>query len=79
MLRVLRKIFIFPIKIYQWLISPLLGANCRHEPSCSNYAIQAIDEWGIFKGFWLGLKRIGKCHPWGTQGYDPVPKQKEKQ
>ncbi len=78
MSRVLRKIFIIPIKIYQWILSPLLVSNCRHEPTCSNYAIMAIEEWGIFKGFWLGLKRIGKCHPWGTQGYDPVPENKKK-
>lgn len=70
----LTKIFIFPIRLYQWFISPLLGKNCRHIPSCSNYTIQAIEEWGIFKGFLLGIKRISKCHPWGTHGLDPVPK-----
>ncbi len=70
------KVFILPIRFYQWLISPLLGQNCRHEPTCSNYAIEAIKEWGIIKGTWLGLKRISSCHPWGTFGYDPVPKKK---
>ena len=70
----LTKIFIFPIRLYQWFISPLLGKNCRHIPSCSNYTIQAIEEWGIFKGILLGIKRISKCHPWGTHGLDPVPK-----
>ena len=68
------KIVIFPIRIYQYLISPLLGKNCRHEPTCSNYMIGAIREWGIIKGIWLGIIRISKCHPWGTMGYDPVPK-----
>jgi putative membrane protein insertion efficiency factor len=79
---VLRKgivwIFVLPIRLYQWLISPLLGQNCRHEPTCSNYAVEAIKIWGPFKGIWLGIKRISKCHPWGTFGYDPVPQKKNK-
>ncbi|MEZ4799413.1 MAG: membrane protein insertion efficiency factor YidD [Flavobacteriales bacterium] len=70
----LNKVFIFPIRIYQALISPLLGSNCRHTPTCSQYAVEAINEWGPLKGMWMGLKRISKCHPWGTSGYDPVPK-----
>ncbi|MDH5396742.1 MAG: membrane protein insertion efficiency factor YidD [Cyclobacteriaceae bacterium] len=61
------------IKIYQYTISPLLGAHCRHTPTCSHYTIEAIREWGFLKGGWIGLKRIGRCHPWGTSGYDPVP------
>ncbi len=73
----LKKIFILPIRLYQWLISPLLGSNCRFSPTCSQYMIQAIEEWGIFKGTWLGVKRISKCHPWGPHGHDPVPR-KEK-
>ncbi|MFT4679520.1 MAG: putative membrane protein insertion efficiency factor [Flavobacteriales bacterium] len=75
---VLKKIAIFPVRIYQWIISPLLGQNCRHEPTCSNYTIEAIQEWGVIKGVWLGIKRISKCHPWGTTGYDPVPTNKNK-
>jgi uncharacterized protein len=71
---VLKKLFIIPIRIYQATISPLLGAHCRHSPSCSQYTIEAIQEWGVFKGIILGAKRIGRCHPWGTSGYDPVPK-----
>lgn len=70
----LRKIFILPIRFYQLSISPLLGSNCRHTPSCSQYTIEAIQEWGVIKGTWLGMKRIARCHPWGTHGYDPVPK-----
>ncbi|TVQ05027.1 MAG: membrane protein insertion efficiency factor YidD [Balneolaceae bacterium] len=62
------------IRFYQFAISPLLGSNCRHMPTCSNYMLEAIKIWGPLKGSWLGLKRIGKCHPWGTSGYDPVPK-----
>lgn len=68
-----KKILIFPIRVYQVLISPLLGPTCRFEPSCSNYMIQAINEWGIFKGVYLGARRIGRCHPWGPHGPDPVP------
>ncbi len=64
----LQYIFIIPIKIYQIVLSPWLGSNCRHQPTCSNYAIQAIQEWGILKGIYLGIKRILKCHPWGTFG-----------
>lgn len=69
----MKKLFIFPIRIYQSTISPLLGRNCRHEPTCSEYTAQAISEWGVIKGVGLGIKRISKCHPWGTSGYDPVP------
>lgn len=70
----IRKLFILPIRLYQVLLSPLLGQNCRHTPTCSQYAIEAIREWGVVKGTWMGIKRISRCHPWGTSGYDPVPK-----
>ncbi|MTB50508.1 membrane protein insertion efficiency factor YidD [Lewinella sp. W8] len=75
----LKWLLIFPIRVYQWTISPLLGANkCRYDPTCSSYAIQAIEEWGPFRGFWLAIKRIGRCHPWGGFGPDPVPKNPKK-
>ncbi|MBK9107126.1 MAG: membrane protein insertion efficiency factor YidD [Saprospiraceae bacterium] len=74
MIKLFKILLIFPIKLYQWLLSPMLGRNCRFEPTCSNYMIQAIEEWGPLKGFILGLKRITKCHPWGGHGPDPVPK-----
>lgn len=61
------------IKLYQLLISPLLGSNCRFTPTCSQYGVEAIKKYGPFKGGWLTLKRIGKCHPWGKHGHDPVP------
>src|SRR5690625_1087742 len=61
------------IRLYQITLSPLLGRSCRHHPPCSRYMAQAIVEWGVIRGVWLGLKRIGKCHPWGTFGVDPVP------
>lgn len=67
-------LFIFPIRVYQYTLSPWLPKSCRHAPSCSAYTVEAIQEWGVVKGIWLGIKRISKCHPWGTHGYDPVPK-----
>jgi putative membrane protein insertion efficiency factor len=70
----MKYLFILPVRLYQILLSPLLGANCRFAPSCSNYMIGAIEEWGVFKGLYLGIKRILKCHPWGPHGPDPVPK-----
>jgi putative membrane protein insertion efficiency factor len=70
----LRYVVIFPVRVYQYTLSPLLGNTCRHQPSCSQYTIEAVQEWGVFKGVWLGAKRIAHCHPWGTHGYDPVPK-----
>jgi putative membrane protein insertion efficiency factor len=74
----LKRVFIFPIRLYQWLLSPLLGQNCRFQPTCSQYMVQAIEEWGPFKGILLGIKRIGKCHPWGPHGHDPVPENPNK-
>lgn len=65
--------FILLIKIYQWTLSPLLGSKCRYTPTCSNYGLQAFRKYGPFKGFWLTLKRVVSCNPWGGHGYDPVP------
>jgi len=77
MKEIVKKVLIFPllvlIYIYKGVISPLTPASCRHLPTCSSYAIEALQKHGLFKGFWLSLKRISKCHPWGTSGYDPVP------
>lgn len=61
------------VKFYKSFISPLTPATCRYTPSCSTYMLEAIQVHGPFKGFWLGLKRISSCHPWGGSGYDPVP------
>jgi putative membrane protein insertion efficiency factor len=66
-------IFIALIKLYQWTLSPLLGAQCRYTPTCSAYGIEAIKKHGAFKGGWLTLKRIASCNPWGGHGHDPVP------
>jgi hypothetical protein len=65
--------------LYQKGISPMLGANCRFEPSCSAYAREALDEYGGFKGGWLAIRRISRCHPWGGSGYDPVPAREEQE
>ncbi|MEQ9376770.1 MAG: membrane protein insertion efficiency factor YidD [Imperialibacter sp.] len=64
---------VLPIKLYQYSISPLFPSACRYAPTCSEYAKEAITKHGPFKGGWLAAKRIGKCHPWGGSGYDPVP------
>jgi putative membrane protein insertion efficiency factor len=66
-------IFLALIRVYQFAISPLLGSNCRFTPTCSQYGVEAIKKHGPFKGGWLTLKRIGRCHPWGKHGHDPVP------
>jgi len=65
--------FIAVIKLYQWILSPILGPSCRFQPTCSNYALQAFRKYGPIKGGWLTLKRIARCHPWGGHGSDPVP------
>ncbi|TXB64805.1 membrane protein insertion efficiency factor YidD [Vicingus serpentipes] len=73
MRRILSKIFILLIRFYQLSISPILGQNCRYSPTCSQYSIEAINKYGALKGGWIALKRIFSCHPWGGNGYDPVP------
>lgn len=67
-------VFLLPFYGYRVLISPWLGVNCRFAPSCSAYAIEAIQLHGVVKGGYLTLQRLGKCHPWGGSGVDPVPK-----
>ena len=72
-----QNIAIFFIKAYQRLLSPLLGNNCRFDPTCSFYAIEAINRFGVLKGCWLASKRILKCHPLNAGGSDPVPPSKK--
>ena len=76
-MKLFSKLFIFLVRIYQGLISPWFPSSYRHQPTCSSYTIQSIKIWGPFKGVWMGVKRLSKCHPWGTSGYDPVPEKKE--
>lgn len=66
-------ILLLPVYFYKYGISPYTPASCRHVPTCSEYAVQAIKMHGPLKGLALASKRISKCHPWGTEGYDPVP------
>jgi hypothetical protein len=75
----LKKLIILPIRLYQLIISPILGpSKCRYKPTCSYYAVGAIQEWGIFKGLYLAVKRVLRCHPWSAHPmYDPVPLKKK--
>ena len=65
---------ILMIRLYQLFISPLLGQNCRYLPTCSEYSVKSLKEDGLFRGSILSIKRISKCHPWGSHGFDPVPR-----
>lgn len=69
----MRKIVIGIIRFYRLGISPYLPPHCRYTPTCSSYAIEAINRFGIVRGGWMAMKRIGRCHPWHAGGYDPVP------
>jgi uncharacterized protein len=68
-----RLLATLPIRIYRALLSPLLGPRCRYAPSCSAYAVEAIERHGVARGSWLALRRVARCHPWHQGGYDPVP------
>ncbi|WP_207480280.1 membrane protein insertion efficiency factor YidD [Arenibaculum pallidiluteum] len=61
------------VTLYQWTLSPFIGRQCRYLPTCSAYAKEALERHGALRGGWLTVKRIGRCHPWGGHGYDPVP------
>lgn len=61
------------LQTYKYLISPLIGQNCRFYPSCSDYAREAVERHGVVRGLWLALRRVGRCHPWNSGGFDPVP------
>jgi putative membrane protein insertion efficiency factor len=77
--RLMRGLIRICIRTYQLTLSPLLvaiggpGSGCRFQPTCSDYFLQAVEKHGAWRGSWLGLKRIGRCHPWGGSGHDPVP------
>ena len=78
----LNKIVTFPLVLlirgYHLIVSPILGSNCRFMPTCSEYALESLKVYGLIKGTFLTIKRIGKCHPWGSHGYDPIPTKMEK-
>jgi len=77
MIKALGVLLAWPLLVLVWLyrlaISPWLGNNCRFEPTCSEYALEALRQHGAFRGTWLVARRIARCHPWGGSGYDPVP------
>ncbi len=70
----MKKIIVVLIKIYQYILSPIIGQNCRYFPNCSSYAIIAVERHGSLIGLWMAIKRIVKCNPWGGSGIDEVPK-----
>jgi uncharacterized protein len=72
-LRFISFLLILPIRMYKYIISPILPMACRYTPTCSEYAVEALKKYGPFKGFYLTVKRIISCNPWGGSGYDPVP------
>jgi putative membrane protein insertion efficiency factor len=71
--RAVRGLLLGLIRAYQLTLSPWLGRTCRYDPTCSQYAAEAIARFGCARGLWLAAKRLGRCHPWGRSGYDPVP------
>jgi putative membrane protein insertion efficiency factor len=81
-MKILSKIVVYPliflVRIYQWVISPLLPPVCRYQPTCSHYMIESLKIWGPIKGAYLGVRRILSCHPWGGHGHDPVPPRTKK-
>ena len=74
---IFRQIYLLPVRFYRLFISPVLGPHCRFQPTCSSYAIEAVELYGILKGSWMAIRRITRCHPWHPGGYDPVPKSTE--
>ena len=69
----LRRLALAPVFVYRYVISPFTPAACRFQPTCSAYAVEAVERHGVFRGGALTLRRLARCHPWGGKGYDPVP------
>ncbi|ENO15317.2 membrane protein insertion efficiency factor YidD [Marinobacter nanhaiticus D15-8W] len=69
----MRQLVLLPIRFYRYAISPMMASHCRHYPTCSSYAMEAIESHGILRGGYLTLRRLLRCHPWSAGGYDPVP------
>ncbi|MDG1295868.1 MAG: membrane protein insertion efficiency factor YidD [Saprospiraceae bacterium] len=76
--KILKRLLILPVRIYQMILSPLMPARCRYSPTCSQYMIEAINEWGPLKGLIMGLKRVASCHPWGGHGHETKKKRDKK-
>lgn len=74
----MQTILIFLIRVYQTILSPFLGNHCRFYPSCSNYALEALEKHGFLRGLWLSLRRVSRCHPWHEGGVDLVPEPNDK-
>jgi putative membrane protein insertion efficiency factor len=72
-MRVADELLKAPIHLYRWTLKAFVGWNCRHTPTCSQYALEAIDRNGAWRSLWLTISRLSRCHPWGTHGHDPVP------
>lgn len=72
----LAHILALPVKGYRLIFSPWVGHNCRYQPTCSQYALEALERHGGLKGGWLAAARIARCHPWGRSGHDPVPEKR---
>jgi putative membrane protein insertion efficiency factor len=70
---IMRAVALFLLRFYKRFISPLLPPMCRFEPTCSVYTMQAVEKYGVLRGVWLGLRRLGRCHPFNPGGWDPVP------
>lgn len=69
----MKHVLMWLVRGYRLLVSPFIPPSCRYTPTCSEYAIEALQRHGALKGGWLAIRRIGRCHPWGSEGYDPVP------
>ena len=69
----MKTVLIALLRFYRYAISPMLGRNCRFHPTCSEYAIEAMQRHGALRGGWMAAKRVGRCHPFNSGGYDPVP------
>lgn len=74
---IFKYVLIILIKGYRLILSPILGPSCRFQPTCSSYALEALEKHGLIRGTWLTIKRLAKCHPWGDYGIDPVPEKKD--
>lgn len=69
----MKRVLVAAVKGYRYFISPMLGHHCRFHPSCSAYAIEALERYGLVAGSWMAVRRVARCHPWNAGGYDPVP------